>query len=111
MRIHYTHFEQKVVRKLFSFCHVGILSNDNLINFCFSQYSQQILIQLKFNFQDGNCWEKETVTSKTFLKWRCQEDFKYETDDEDNIIKLTCKVCSTYLPQIQVEDQKGNVCG
>lgn len=66
MRIHYTHFDQKVVRKLFSFCHVGILSNDNLINFCFSQYSQQILIQLKFNFQDGTAEKKKMLPVKPF---------------------------------------------
>ena len=41
--------------------------------------------------------KKETVTKKTVLKWNSHEDFDYEVDKEDNIIKLTSKVCYTHL--------------
>ena len=44
--------------------------------------------------------KKETVTKKTFLKWNSHEDFDYEVDKEDNIIKLTCKECCHHLQQI-----------
>ena len=44
--------------------------------------------------------KKETVTKKTVPKWNSHEDFDYEVDKEDNIIKLTCKECCTHLQQI-----------
>ena len=55
--------------------------------------------------------KKETVTKKTVLKWNSHEDFDYKVDEENNIIKLTCKVCCTHLQQIRVEARKRNVCG
>ena len=55
--------------------------------------------------------KKETVTKKHFLKWNSYENFDYEVDEEDNIFKLTCKVCCTHLQQIRVETRKRNVCG
>ena len=41
--------------------------------------------------------KKETVTKKTVPKWNSHEDFDCEVDKEDNIIKLTSKVCCTHL--------------
>ena len=44
--------------------------------------------------------KKETVSRKTFLKWGCKDDFNIEVDNDDNIVKIICKVCTTYLQQI-----------
>lgn len=35
-----------------------------------------------------------SVSLKTFKKWSFSGDFNVETDDENNITKLTCRVCS-----------------
>ena len=42
-------------------------------------------------------YKKETVTKKVVPKWNSHEDFDYEADKEDSIIKLTSKVCCTHL--------------
>ena len=54
--------------------------------------------------------KKKLLPKKTFPKWNSHEDFDYEVDEEDNIIKLTCKVCCTHLQQIRVKARKRNVC-
>ena len=46
--------------------------------------------------------KKETITKKNFLKWNSHENFDYEVDEKDTIIKLKCKVCCTNLQQIRV---------
>ena len=109
MRINHSHFKQQLYKRVVSFWHVGILSNDNLINFCVLWYSQQILIQLKLTFKMATAEkrkEKKTATRKTFWKLSCQGEFEYEINDEDNIIKLIFKIRSTYLQQIRVELEK-----
>lgn len=57
--------------------------------------------------------KKETVSKKTFKKWSCSDDFDIELDDDDNVIKVTCKICVQYLQQIRVEararDLRGSV--
>ena len=55
--------------------------------------------------------KKETITKKNFLKWNSYENFDYEVDEKDNIIKLKCKVCCTNLQQIRVQTRKRNVRG
>ena len=38
--------------------------------------------------------KSESVSLKTFKKWSFGGDFKVETDEDNNITKITCKVCS-----------------
>ena len=45
---------------------------------------------------------KETVSQKTFNKWSCNNYFDIEVDS-DNVVKVTCKICTLYLQQIGVE--------
>ena len=40
---------------------------------------------------------KKKLIKKTVLKWNSHEDFDYKVDKEDNIIKLTSKVCCIHL--------------
>ena len=47
--------------------------------------------------------KKETVSKKTFLTWSCHADFDYEVDADNNVIKLTCKICVNNIQQIRVE--------
>ena len=35
---------------------------------------------------------RETVSAKTFLKWEFASDFIYETDAENKIVLLKCKI-------------------
>ena len=57
--------------------------------------------------------KKETVSKKTFNKWSCSDDFDIEVDSDDNVVKVTCKICTQYLQQIRVEararDLRGSV--
>ena len=41
----------------------------------------------------------------TFNKRSCSDGFNIEVET-DNVVKVTCKICTQYLQQIRVEDSK-----
>ena len=47
--------------------------------------------------------EKETVSEKTFNKRSCSNDFDITLDTDDNLVKVTYKICTQYLQQIRVQ--------
>ena len=47
--------------------------------------------------------KKETVRKKTFIKWSCRHYFDIEVDSNDNVTRVTCNICTLYLPQIRAE--------
>ncbi|KAK6168634.1 hypothetical protein SNE40_019828 [Patella caerulea] len=54
----------------------------------------------------------ETVHQKTFNKWPFKDEFTIlQLDNDSNITKLQCKICSTHLSVIRVEAGRGNVKG
>lgn len=56
--------------------------------------------------------KKDTVNIKTFNKYFFKEDFLIEDqDDEGNILKLQCKICSENLPDIRREAKRRNIKG
>ena len=45
--------------------------------------------------------KKETILKRTFNKWGCSNDFDIEVDSDDNVVKVTCKICTQDLQQIR----------
>ena len=57
--------------------------------------------------------KKDTVSKKTFMKWDGSEDFDIEIDENQDVLEVRCKICTTYLHDIRREarsrDIKGSV--
>ena len=55
---------------------------------------------------------RKTVTVKTFLKWKCHDEFEYEMDEvSEDLTLLKCKICSVNYAEIRKEAKRRNLCG
>ena len=54
--------------------------------------------------------KKRTVSKITFLKWDCGDDFIVDSDTDDDITFLKCKICRKYTVQIRAGARLQNLC-
>ena len=51
-----------------------------------------------------------TVSEKTFKTWENHEDFDLDVDEDGNVTKLRCKVCTVHINVIRVEAKTRGLC-
>ena len=52
-----------------------------------------------------------TVSKKTFSNWENHEDFDVDVDDEGNIARVRCKVCTSHINVIRQEAKRKGLRG
>ena len=50
----------------------------------------------------------DTVSEKTFKTWENHEDFDLDVDEDGNVTKLRCKVCTVHI-EAKTRGLRGNV--
>ena len=53
--------------------------------------------------------KKDTVSKKTFMKWDGSEDFDIEIDENQDVLEVRCKICTTYLHDIRREAKSRDI--